>query len=61
MKIKLNIEIKVRSVMIIVNQKANTNISHQVFDHNITFLNLQRKKTNSKGDFVLKNRFDTFV
>ena len=34
-----------------------TNISHQLFDYKITFLNTQPKYTNSKGDFVLKNLF----
>ena len=32
-----------------------------VFDLKITFVNSQHKKTNSKGDFILKNRFETFV
>ena len=27
----------------------------------ITFVNLQHENTNSKSDFVLKNRFETFV
>ena len=37
------------------------NISKQVFDYKITFVNLQLENTNSKGDFVLKKRFETFV
>ena len=30
----------------------NTNISQQIFDYKITFVNAQHKNTNSKGDFV---------
>ena len=36
------------------------NISHQLFDYKITF-NSQHKKTNSNGDFVVKNRFAMIV
>ena len=32
----------------------NTNFSHQLLDYTITF-------ANSKGDFVLKNRFRMFI
>ena len=39
----------------------NTSISHQLFDNKITLVNSQRENTNSKGDFVLKNWFDTFA
>ena len=35
----------------------NTNISHQIFDYSITFVNSQHKNTNSKGDFVLKSNY----
>ena len=38
-------------------ESFNTNISHQLFDYTITFVNTQHYNTNSKGDFVLKNRF----
>ena len=39
-------------------ESFNSNkISHQLFDYRITFVNSQHQKTNSKGDFVLKNRF----
>ena len=38
-----------------------TNISHQLFDYKITFVNSQGDNTNSKGGFVLKNRFETIV
>ena len=38
-------------------ESFNTNISHQIFDYTITFLNKQHLNTNSKGDFVLKIRF----
>jgi hypothetical protein len=30
----------------------NTNISHQLLDYTINFVNSQHKNTNSKGDFV---------
>ena len=32
-----------------------------VFDYKITFVNSQHKNTDSKGDFILKTRFETFV
>ena len=35
--------------------RFNANISHQLFDYTITFVNLQRENTNSKGDFIFKN------
>ena len=37
-------------------ENYNTNISQQLFDYKITFLNLQHenKNKNSNGDFVLK-------
>ena len=34
----------------------NTNISHQLFDYTITFVNSALEQ-DSKGDFVLKTRF----
>ena len=37
-------------------ESFNTNISHQLFDYKITFVNSHRY-INSKGNFVLKNRF----
>ena len=40
---------------------TKTNISNQLFDYKITLVNSQRKNTNSKVDFALKNRFVTFV
>ena len=39
----------------------NTNVSQQFFLCKITTMNLQHQNTNSKGDFVLKNRFETFI
>ena len=42
-------------------ESLNTNISHQLFDYKITFLNSHREKTDSKSDFVLKTQFETFV
>ena len=38
-------------------ESFNTNISHQLFDYTIIFLNSQNKNTNSKGDFVHKTGF----
>ena len=35
----------------------NINISHQLFDYKIFFVNSQVESTNSNVDFVLKNRF----
>ena len=42
-------------------ESFNGNISHQLSDYKITFENSQHEKTKSKGDFVLKNLFETFV
>ena len=43
-------------------ESCNKNISHQLFDYQIiTFVNSQHENKNSKYDFVLKNRFETFV
>ena len=36
-------------------------ISHQLFNYKIAFVNLHRKNTNSKGNFVQENRFKTLV
>ena len=47
-----------------VYQKALIQTFHtSLFDNKIkiTFVNLQRKNTNSKSDFVLKKQFETFV
>ena len=41
-------------------ESFNINISHQLFDYKITFVNSQRENTNSKGDFVHKNWVETF-
>ena len=38
-------------------ESFNKNISHQLFDYTITFVNSQHLNTSSKGDFVLKNMF----
>ena len=32
----------------------NTNISHQLFNYTITFVNSQHTNSNLKGDFILK-------
>ena len=36
-----------------ISKSFNTNISHQLFDYIINFVNSQHEKTNSKVDFVL--------
>ena len=48
---------RVKSFIIFVYLSFNTIISHQFFDNQVTLVNQQQEKTNSKGDFVLKNRF----
>ena len=42
-------------------ESFNTIISQQPYDYKITFVNLQREKTNFKVDFVLKYWFEMFV
>ena len=44
-----------------ISESFNTNISHQIFDYKITIVNSHLENTNSKGNFVLKNWFETFV
>ena len=44
-----------------ISESFNTGILHQLFYYKITFVNSQREKTNSKGDIVPKNLFETFV
>ena len=44
-----------------MSESFNTNISHQLLDYTITFVNSQYENTNSKGYFVLQNRLETFV
>ena len=36
-------------------------ISRKLFAYKITFVNSKLENTNSKGDFVLKNQFETFL
>ena len=36
-------------------------ISHQLFDYKIIFVNSQRENMNLNDNFVLNNRFKTFV
>ena len=47
--------------LLYIPESFNTNISHQLFNYRITFKNSQLENTNSKGDFVLKKRFETLV
>ena len=42
-------------------ESFSKNISHQIFDYKITFVYSQLENTHPKGDFVLKNQFETFV
>ena len=42
-------------------ESFNTNIPHQLLDYKITFVISQFENSNSKGDFVIKNRFETVV
>ena len=45
-----------KEIITFVYQKSLT----RTFKYKITFVNSQDKNTNSKGDFVLKMRFETF-
>ena len=46
---------------IILNTKSfKMPILHQLYDYKISPVNSHRENTNSKGDFVFKNRFETF-
>ena len=42
-------------------ESFNMNISHQLLDYKIAFVNSQHEYTNSKGEFVLENRFKMFI
>ena len=46
---------------ICIPESFNTNISHQPFEYNVTFVNSHLENTISKGDFVHKNRFEKFI
>ena len=46
---------------ICIPESFNTYISHQLLNNKITFVNSHLENTNSKGDFVLKNRLETFI
>ena len=50
MKVKLIF----KYIIICIPESFNMNISHQLLDFEITLVNSQLEKTNSKGDFVLK-------
>ena len=39
----------------------DTNISRQLLDYQITFVNSHHENKKSKGDLVLRHRFETFV
>ena len=53
----ITIDIALWSKTICKPESFNTKILHQLFDYTITFVNSQHKNTNSRCDFVLKNRF----
>ena len=42
-------------------ESSITNISHQLFDYKITYLNSQHDNTISRDDFVLKNGLNIFL
>ena len=46
---------------ICIPESFNTNISYQLFQYTIIFVNSHSQNTISKGNFVLKNHFYTFV
>ena len=50
-----------RYIAICKPESFNMNISHLFFYYKITFVKSQRENSKSKGDFVIKKRFDTFV
>ena len=50
-----------RIKFICIPEGFNTNIIHWLFEYTITFVNSQCENANSKGDIVLKKRFQTFV
>ena len=45
-------------MVICIPERFNTNISHQLFDYTIIFVNSQQWNTNSKGDLILENYFE---
>ena len=47
--------------MYFIPESFNTNISHQLFDFKITFVNSKLENINSIGNFVLKIQFKTFA
>ena len=46
---------------IFIPESSNTNISHQLLDYKITFVNSQHENINLNGVFVIKNQFEMFV
>ena len=46
---------KIKSICI--PESFNTNISYQLFDYKITFINSQHENTNSNGDFCNQKLF----
>ena len=54
------IQNKLNNNIYCIQESFNTNISLQLFEYKITFVNSYLENTNSKGDFVLKNWFESF-
>ena len=48
----MKLDIKRNNNKVCMPGRFNANISHQLFDFKITFVNLQRKNTNSKDHFI---------
>ena len=57
----INIYSSAKSNILCIPESFYTKILQQPFDYKITFVNSQHKNSNSKGDFMLKNWFETSV
>ena len=55
--VKSNLNKKKHFKFFFIPESFHSNITHQLFDYILTFVNSQRENTNSKGDFVLKCYF----
>ena len=45
------VNLKASDLLLCVPESFNMNISHELFDYTITFVNPQHQNTNSQGDF----------
>ena len=52
-----NSSFELETIQFCLPESFNTNISYQHFDYIITFVNLQHKNKNSKGEFALTSTF----